>query len=282
MSESRKKDMKETGQEMLIDTFLNVGSEAGAEVIKQSVASAVGDIMVDTAASLIPGASGAYQSFKRTQHEKNMNRLISELSIRMEEIKRNLELKTQEQKSHFDEQFRLVLDTASDEQQEEKIKYMVNGLVHISEHEQLSDDFILTYYDVLKSMRIVDIGVLKLMYDVKYYFDRSSRDSYTDIMERHGITYEQYEAVRRNLLRLGLFTTKLDLNILGDLETIVKSVKDLNTSIEKLTSGKKINSLPRLKDPQLKSKENFEVSKFGRDFVNFFIEHEQLETSGEN
>lgn len=275
MREDRKKDMKDAGKEMFIDSFLNVGSEAGAEIVKQTVASAAGDLLVDTAASFIPGASGMYQNFKRNQHEKNMVRLYSELHLRMEEIRMNLETKTQEQKDHFDEQFKHVLVAVSDEQQEEKIKYMVNGLVHISEHDQVSDDFVLTYYDVLKSLRLVDIGVLKLMHDAKYAFDQSSRDSYTDIMDRHGITQEQYEAVRRNLHRIGLLTTKIDINIADDLEAIVKSIKDINTYLEKV--GKKNTNLPRLKEPKIKSKENFEIAKFGRDFINFFVNEESLD-----
>lgn len=275
MREDRKKDMKDAGKEMFIDSFLNVGSEAGAEIVKQTVASAAGDLLVDTAASFIPGASGMYQNFKRNQHEKNMVRLYSELHLRMEEIRMNLETKTQEQKDHFDEQFKHVLVAVSDEQQEEKIKYMVNGLVHISEHDQVSDDFVLTYYDVLKSLRLVDIGVLKLLHDAKYAFDQSSRDSYTDIMDRHGITQEQYEAVRRNLHRIGLLTTKIDINIADDLEAIVKSIKDINTYLEKV--GKKNANLPRLKEPKIKSKENFEIAKFGRDFISFFVNEESLD-----
>ncbi len=275
LREDKKKAMTDAGKEMFIDSFLDAGSEVGAEIVKQSVASAAGDLVVDTAASFVPGVSGMYQNFKRNQHEKNMVRLYSELNLRMEEIRVNLETKTQEQKNHFDDQFKHVLVAVSDEQQEEKIKYMVNGLVYISEHDQVSDDFVLTYYDVLKSLRLVDIGVLKLMHDAKYAFEQSSRDSYTDIMDRHGITQEQYEAVRRNLFRIGLLTTKLDINIANDLELLAKSIKDINTYLEKV--GKKNANLPRLKEPKIKSKESFEISKFGRDFVRFFVNEGNLD-----
>lgn len=152
---------------------------------------------------------------------------------------------------------------------------MVNGFVNITNHEHVTDDFILTYYDVLKELRMVDISVLRLMYNARYVFGKDSNESFHDVMEKHGISYEQYESVRRNLQRIGLLTTKTDLNITDDLEEIVDKFKELYKYLDKATDPKFKRSLPKLKLPKLKSKENLQLSKFGKDFVEFFINKER-------
>ena len=274
MNEGKRKDLKKAGNELALDTFLNVASEAGAEIAKKSITSAAGDFAADAVSSIIPGLSGAIQSFKRIRFERNMRKVTEELHSKLNEVHSNLESKTLEQREQIDELFQYVLDAAMDEQQEEKIKYMVNGFLNITEHDSISEDFVLTYYDVLKELRIIDISVLRLMYSSRYFFDQESRETFQNVMERHGITYEQYEAVRRNLLRIGLLTTKTDINVADDIKEISKTFKDLISYLEKLTASKS-SRLPKLKKPKLKSKEQLEISKFGRDFVKFFLNLEQ-------
>lgn len=275
MSESRRKDIKQTGNELILDTVLSVGSNTAANIAKESIPSMAGDMLVDTVSSLVPGVSGAVQSYKRVRFEQNIKTFTEELYSKIEEVRLNLESKTFEQKKQIDQLFQYVLDYVIDEQQEEKIQYMVNGFLNITEHDHVSNDFILTYYDVLRELRMVDISVLRLMYTSRYAFDQESRETFRDIMGRHGISYEQYEAVRRNLLRIGVLTTKTDLNITDDLKEISKVFKELYSFLDKLTNPKFTRSLPKLKEPKFKSKENFEISKFGRDFVEFFLELEQ-------
>src|SRR5699024_4849258 len=274
LNEGKRKDLKKAGNELALDTFLNVASEAGAEIAKKSITSAAGDFAADAVSSIIPGLSGAIQSFKRIRFERNMRKVTEELHSKLNEVHSNLESKTLEQREQIDELFQYVLDAAMDEQQEEKIKYMVNGFLNITEHDSISEDFVLTYYDVLKELRIIDISVLRLMYSSRYFFDQESRETFQNVMERHGITYEQYEAVRRNLLRIGLLTTKTDINVADDIKEISKTFKDLISYLEKLTASKS-SRLPKLKKPKLKSKEQLEISKFGRDFVKFFLNLEQ-------
>lgn len=272
-------DRKDMAKSLALDTVLNVGSETVADIVKDSITSLVGGIMVDTVSSLVPGVSGLVQSYKHNRFERNITTLTQELNSNIEVIRVNLESKTEEQKEQIDQLFNYVMDYVIDEQQEEKIEYMVNGFVKITEHEEVTEDFVLTYYDVLKELRMVDISVLRLMYSSRYIHDQESNESFQDVMERHGISYEQYESVRRNLLRIGLLTTKTDLHITDDLKEISKKFKELYTYLDKLTNPKHKGSLPKLKDPNLKSKENFEMSRFGRDFVQFFLKSE-IEENG--
>lgn len=271
----KRKDIKDTVNGLTIDTILDVGSNMIGDIAKESITSIFGDVLVDTASSLLPGVSGAVAGYKRVRFERNIKKFTNELYLKIDEIRMNLESKTNEQKIRIDQLFGYVLDNIIEEQQEEKIKYMVNGFVNITEHEQISDDFVLTYYDVLKELRLVDISVLRLMYTSYFMFDNEVRETFQDIMERHGLSYEQYESVRRNLQRIGLLTTKTDLSINDDLEEISKKFKELYVYLDKLTNPKNKASLPRLKELKLKSKENFQISIFGRDFVRFFFNLEQ-------
>lgn len=276
LSESKWKDIKKSSKELALDTFLNVSSESTAEAAKASVTSMTGDLLVDAGSSFIPGVSGAVQNYKRTRFEKNIKTFTEELQTKIEDIRVNLESKSDEQKIQIDQLFQFVLDYVIDEQQEEKIQYMVNGFVNITEHDHVSTDFVLTYYDVLKELRMIDIAVLRFMYNARYIsFDQESRETFQDIMERHGISYNQYEAVRSNLLRIGIFTTKTDLNVADDLKEISKAFKGVYSFLEKLSSPKFKGSYPKLKEPKLKSKDDYEISKFGQDFFKFFLALEQ-------
>lgn len=273
MDESKRDDIKKSSSELALDTFLKVGSTAAADFAKESINSIAGELLVDTLGSLIPGGSGAIQSYKRTRFENNIKAFTEELHSKVEAIRINLESKSDKQKLQIDQLFQYVLDYVIDEQQEEKIHYMVNGFVNITKHEYVSTDFVLTYYDVLKELRMIDLAVLKFMYNIRHItYDQAHTETYRDILDRHGLSYDQYEAVRRNLLRIGVFTTKTDLNIMDDLKEILKTFKDIHLFLEKFSNPKYKGSLPKLKEPKLKSKDNFEISKFGKDFVKFFLE----------
>lgn len=275
LSKEKRKDLQEAGKGLALDTVLNVGSDTAAEIAKESITNIIGDILVDTTSSLIPGISGAVQGYKRARFERNITTFAEELYSQLDILRENLESKNVEQKEKIDRLYNYVMDYVIDEQQEEKIHYMVNGFVNITNHENITDDFILTYYDVLRELRMVDISVLRLMYNARYVFNKESSESFQDVMENHGISYEQYESVRRNLQRIGLLTTKTDLNITDDLEEIVDKFKELYKFLDKATDPKFKRNLPKLRLPKIKSKENLQLSKFGKDFVEFFIKIEE-------
>lgn len=226
LSKDQRKDIQEAGKGLALDTVLSVGSDTAADIAKESITSVIGDLLVDTASSFLPGISGAVQGYKRARFERNITAFAEELYSNIDKLRENLETKNVEQKKKIDQLYNFVMDYVMDEQQEEKIQYMVNGFVKITNHEKVSDDFILTYYDVLKELRMVDISVLRLMYNSRYVFDEDSNETFQDVMERHGISYEQYNSVRVNLQRIGLLTTKADLNITDDLEEIVKNSRN--------------------------------------------------------
>jgi hemerythrin len=271
MEHGKRNDVKNSVKDVTINAILDVGSDAIADIAKETFTGMLKEILVDAGASLIPGVYGAISGYKRARFERNIQKFANELYSKIEEIRVNLESKTKEQKDKIDQLFGYVMDYVIDEQQEEKIKLMVNGFVNITEHDQITEDFVLTYYDVLKELRMVDISVLRLMYASRYWINDAVGETYRDVMERHGLSYEQYESVRRNLHRIGLLTSVTDLSINDDLEQIYKTFKELYAYLDKLTNLRYKGSLPKLKEPKLKSKDSLQISRFGRDFVEFFL-----------
>ncbi len=151
-----------------------------------------------------------------------------------------------------------------DEPQEKKICYMVNGIVNLSGHEEIKEDFVLLYYDTLKELRLVDIGILKFYYDINTKFDQDTQKTYSDVLEELGITYEQYDAIRGKLNRMGLLGTKRD----AEMDQLVENLNKLKDYIDKVSKGKNA----KISIKKLFRRDGYTISRFGRDFVCFFLE----------
>lgn len=80
--------------------------------------------------------------------------------------------------------FGLTLDYVMETKQEEKIKYIVNGFINLTTLENLQEDIILIYYDILDELNILDIRVLKT------YDYLNSSEGYYDILEKTGISHD--------------------------------------------------------------------------------------------
>ncbi|WP_313150483.1 hypothetical protein [Lysinibacillus capsici] len=267
-----KNEIKQIG----IEAVLTSATSQGADAIKETGLSLLGEILTDTAASLIPGVAGAYASYKRTRLQRNIDAFAEELASEIERLSEIFHLKTIEQKTELDRLYELVLEYVIDEPQVEKIEYLVNGFLNIAEHEEIKEDFVLVYYDTLKDLRIIDVTVLKLY--GRYYMNSSEADinSYQDVLDKHGISYEQYETIRRNLVRKGILTTKTDIILEKDLEAIEKAINELQSFVLKATNPKNKSRLPTLKGLKLKSKDTLELTKFGRDFIRYFLEENKV------
>lgn len=275
MTKYKKEDLKQTGKEFTLDTVLAVGSDTATDLAKESITSFLGGLVIDTAGSLVPGISGAINSYKRMQIERNLKETADLLHKRLDIIQDLLAEKTKEQKIYLDKLFSFVMDYVVNEPQVDKIEFMIHGFVNIMEHDTFTEDFVLTYYDVLKELRMVDISVIRLMYKVRYGINQEQRETYQTVMERHGLSYEQYESVRQNLLRVGLLNNQINGTIHKDLEEVEKKILEINKFLELVTNPKNKRTLPNLKPLKLKSKDNLEIAPFGRDFVRFFIDFDK-------
>ena len=259
-----------------IEAFLTASTVQGAEVIKEIGLNTVGEILTDTFASFVPGLGGAIASYKRTQIQKNLDAFAKEIESELEKLSNIFYSKTIEQRKELDRLFELVLNYVVDELQVEKIEYLVNGFVNIAEHEEIKEDFVLVYYDTLKDLRLIDLTVLKLYGRHYLNHPEAELNSYLDVLEKHGITVEQYKIIQRNLVRKGILTTKTDIILEKDLEAIEKAINQLHSFVLKATDPKNISRLPSLKNVKLKSKDSLELSKFGREFIRYFLEENKI------
>lgn len=261
---------KDAIKQTVVESVLTTASEQGADVIKAQVGGVVAGLITDTAASMIPGFGGAITSIRHSRLKKNVEEIERLFNERIEEIQHIFYSKNQQQREDIDKLFEFMVDGAITEPQVEKIEYFINGFVNIAAHEEIKEDFILLFYDTLKELRLIDLTVLKLYGRFYLKDDQNHFNSYQDVLDQHGISYEQYELIRRNLVRKGILTTKTNTILEKDLEAIEDAINTMQKYLQ-ILKGEKKGSYPRLKQLKLKSKDNLEITKFGREFILYII-----------
>lgn len=237
-----------------VKDVLDVSAEGGVSI--------AGSIAEGMFGQVAPGLTTIYFSYKQKRSEKNMIRFRDELGVRQNEIVNRLS-KSEEKLNNLDNVIKLVMGYVVDEPQEKKICYMVNGIVNLSGHEEIKEDFVLLYYDTLKELRLVDIGILKFYYDIDTKFDQDTQKTHSDVLEELGITYEQYDAIREKLNRMGLLGTKRD----AEMDQLVENLNKLKDYIDKVSKGKNA----KISIKKLSRRDKYTTSRFGRDFVSFFL-----------
>lgn len=277
-------EKSEAVRSFLTEHVLNVMSDHGTEALKEvvqdtitessfEIASTVG---IDMLGSMIPAVGGAISTYRTERKIQNIKKALEELNKRMDLIKENLLQKNENNKIKVDKIFELFFDKASETNQEEKIEYMVNGFVQITKAENVNFDIAFLYYDTLDRLTLLDIAVLQLSYQSGYYDDKDDVKTYRDILEEFNIEYSQYEAVRQNLLRMGLLQNQYDDASEKDLKNSIDAINDLYKTVKSMQDAlsnprKKMTKLKGNLNLKPKAKDRLRISKFGRDFVKHFI-----------
>ena len=224
------------------------------------------DLVLDgVVGTVVPGVMNTVLSYKQKRQEKMFIEFMNNIKDKINILEDRLNNMNHEQYLEFkDKYFGLISDYVLDEVQEAKIKYITNGFINLCEVDKINEDFVLTYYDALKDLRIIDIAVLKLYSEIYNPFNQSEK-TFDDILVEHNIDYDQYTAIREKLVRLGLLTTKRE-NKIDDLYNNILNMQDY---LENISKGKKA----KLKSfKRIDKKDSFQISKFGRAFIEFFIE----------
>jgi|SRR5699024_1664629 len=265
-------DASKEGFGLLTESLLDAGTNIGAEIAKDSVTNIASELMLDTAGSFIPGIGGAISSYKRIRTEKNLKAFICYLHDNHEKLIDNLSKQTQENKEMLDELLQFILEMVTEEYQSEKIEYMVNGYIYLTEHDEITSDFVMLYYDVMKQLRMVDISVLRLYYKHSHLFDSDeNKETFQDVMEKHGMSYDQYNSVRETLIRSGLLELEVNDDVDSDMSKLEEGINKIVKYIEHISSKSKRSS-PKISKVKIKqkSKERVKLSRFGRTFYEFF------------
>ncbi|XOQ35581.1 MAG: LXG domain-containing protein [Enterococcus faecium] len=273
----------------LFENVLSVVTEHGKDFLKENalplltneIARQGGDILIDYGASLIPGIGGAITEFRTSKKIRNLEVMVQVINKRNEELKEKFENQTLENKEILDNIFEMVMQKIESTNQSEKIEFMINGYSEFLNLDNPSFDVAYLYFDTLDKLTILDISVLKLSYKTNTLDDIDGYSSYTELLEAFDINYDQYVAVRENLYRLGLMQNEYDNKLAKDIKNLQIAIDEIRNSTESILnslSGKRNQKLKKLTAKSkisLKAKDKLKISKFGKDFIRFFIINNQ-------
>ncbi|MBX9061719.1 hypothetical protein ACFDA2_05010 [Enterococcus lactis] len=273
----------------LFENVLSVVTEHGKDFLKENalplltneIAKQGGDILIDYGASLIPGIGGAITEFRTNKKIRNLEVMVQVINKRNEELKEKFEKQTLENKEILDNIFEMVMQKIESTNQSEKIEFMINGYSEFLNLDNPSFDVAYLYFDTLDKLTILDISVLKLSYKTNTLDDIDGYSSYTELLDAFDINYDQYVAVRENLYRLGLMQNEYDNKLAKDIKNLQIAIDEIRNSTESILnslSGKRNQKLKKLTAKSkisLKAKDKLKISKFGKDFIRFFIINNQ-------
>lgn len=216
--------------------------------------------------AISPRIGGIMIAYKQKRWEHNWEIYIKEIIAKQEEINIRLDKLEKEQLRKFKRKiFPIVSDYVSNEKQEEKIKFIVNGFLNLAKQPDLREDIIIMYYDTLEQINLLDIRVLK-SYVEKHYPGDSSGEALMDIMEDCNIDAGQMNLIREKLARLGLIESRND----ADIDNNIREISEYLQAVEK---GKK----RKLKLKKISKNESYRATLYGRRFIEFFMKNSQKE-----
>lgn len=270
---------KSTAFDMMVSGFESLVANGGRYLLENS--GIVGDVAMDTGASMIPGIGNAISSFRQNRKIDNIEKLTKNISDDVELLKQRVSDASEKDKENYMELIDYAYDSVELYSQKEKIDMLSNGLINIIKTDDISFDISYLYINTLNRLSLLDLAVVKLYNNQNQYIDDSpvEFESYQDILDKFGIEYEQYEAIQRNLNTLGLLETQTDQSLNKDLDTIEKHIERIDKNsktiiddLDKLVSGK-LKKVSKLKYERLKikSRDMYRLSKFGRDFYRHFL-----------
>lgn len=270
---------KDTAFDMAVSGLESLAANTGKALLDN--AGLVGDVLMDTGASAIPGIGSAISSFRQNKKISNIERFTHSLAKEIEVLKRRVNEASSKDKENYMELFDFAYESVQYYSQEEKIEMLSNGLINIIETDDVSFDISYLYINTLNRLTLLDLAVVKLFNRHNSFIDNSpvEFESFEDVLNKFGIEYEQYQAIKSNLNTFGLLETQTDKSLSKDLATLEDQInridqnsKIMNKDLGGLISGKlqKTSNL-RYKNFKIKSKDRYKISKFGTDFYQYFL-----------
>ncbi len=216
-----------------------------------------------TAGALIPGLTSVLGNIRTKRLERNLMVFIKSLQADIESLNLKYNEISEKSKEKFKEDFsEMIIDYIADERDEDKIKYITNGIKNLLDDSKNFDNTSL-YFDTLKNLRNIDILILK-KYDYKdqeYFFSNIH-----EIIEPLHVDFNEFKFIREKLSRNGLLESNFDTEQVEINEILL----ELSKYLKELEKGKKINLPNKIKNIKVKKNETIKLSKFGRSFIDFF------------
>ena len=110
---------------------------------------------------IAPGVVTTYLSYRQKRSERMIMSALDEFKNRLNNIETQLRDMTEKEMNFIkNKALPIMFDFIINEQQGEKVKFIVNGMENIITYRITDEDLILTYFDVLNELRIIDIKEL--------------------------------------------------------------------------------------------------------------------------
>lgn len=259
----------------------NLADEAKEELKTEALGSGgeiMANIALDTVAGFVPVMGNAISGYMKTKAIKNQTLYIKELYKRVDILEQANDIDDEEYNRKIDDLYILGSETSAKAKQEEKIKYISNGVLNTIKH-NFSYDISILYFSILDRLTILEIEILK-QYSIPYY---EREDMWVkNIIEDFNITDTGYEAAKSNLLRNGLLQNKTENYLQHDIDELIDSMeiaqKDIISIASYIESSKakkklKISNNKKIKN---KTKDSITISSLGNDFIKYFVSEDTL------
>lgn len=237
-----------------------------AETFGEPTIEVVSELFLEgIAGTLIPGLTSVIGNFRNKRFERNLMKFINNIQSDIESLNLKYNEISEKSKERFKEEFsEMIIDYIADERDEDKIKYITNGIKNLLDDNKDFDNTAL-YFDTLKSLRSIDILILK-KYDYKDQ-DHFLSDT-QELLKSLNIDLYEFKFIKEKLLRNGLLESTFD----TEQAEINEILLELSKYLKEIEKGKAIKLPNKIKNIKIKKKEALKLSKFGRTFIDFFTE----------
>ena len=202
--------------------FQELMSEAASQILSGPAGPLVGSII----GAATPRINGVILTYKQNRFERNMKKLIEELTARVDSLENNyVSLSVQMQEQYRGLYVEMLLDNIIDERQEEKVRWNVNGFINLMTNES-NDNIMQIFFDTLAELTELDVDTLR-MYPVDADIDWST------INQKYGIDFDRIKLVKEKLVRLGLLYRKNDALRNNNVDEIAEYLKRVESDSKK-------------------------------------------------
>lgn len=235
------------------EVFKEAVVELGKKVVEEQAANLIGGLL--SAAS--PRVYGIILSYKQNRFERNMTRLVKELTRRIEDLEINYAALSDDMKELYKTQFtEMLLDSAVDERQEEKIKWGVNGFVNMMTDDS-NENIMQIFFDTLMDLTVLDVDTLKM------HHIRSDLNIY-ELQIKYNIDYDRVKLVKEKLARLGLLSRKND-------DQRDKNIDEITEYLQKVEQDSKRSKPQGGKLPsgikKISNNDSYSITRLGSGFL---------------
>ncbi len=256
---------EEATKTVLEDIVPEIVKQYGSTFLPEAVAVVVGDIL----GAILPRCYNIVLGYKQKRLEKNVLSAIKIISERCELLEQRIDaLSDKEKIQGYTE---MLLDNITDEIQESKVYYSVNGYVNLLCSDNVNEDMALMFFRTLAQLSDLDIRVLGL-------FDlRNRTETVHDIMRECNIDSNQYRFVCEKLERFGLLQSNNDEIDENNLDAIINYIKEVDKNNKKKNPG-------TVKMPNLKKKfhiDTFRITSLGIQYLKL-IEYDEKDNNSWN